>query len=119
MIFIGVKLSYKVKGWARLTLDATRVLDHADVHDAHHIRVTLKRKVTPEGGASGRIASHRDNVLDDSRAELRVVTHQLRDEDRSVLMTVAENVSENVTDEGRKRSEHSFCFHDFIRSKLS
>ncbi|MAR56472.1 MAG: hypothetical protein CMM93_04755 [Rickettsiales bacterium] len=95
------------------------MLDHADVHDAHHIRVTLERKVIPEGGASGRIASHAYDLLDDSGEELRVIAHKLRDKDRNVLMTVAENVSENVTDEGRKRSEHSFCFHDFIRSKLS
>jgi hypothetical protein len=104
-----------------LALDATAVLDHADVHDGHDIRVTLKRKVIPEGGASGRIASHAYDLLDDSGEKLRVIAHQLRDEDRSVLMTVAEDVSENVTDEGRKRSEHGFgfIFHYIIRSKLS
>ena len=97
------------------------MLDHADVHDAHHIRVALKRKVTPEGGASGRIASHAYDFLNDIRTELRVIAHKLRDEDRHILMTVAENVSENVLDEGRKRGEHgvSFIFHYVIRSKLS
>jgi len=117
MIFIGVKLSYKVKGWARLTLDATRVLDHADVHDAHHIRVALKRKVSPEVRASGGIASHAYDFLNDIRTELRVVAHELRDEDGNVLVTVAKDVSENVSDEGREGSEH--CIFHYIRSKLS
>tara|TARA_R110002167_G_scaffold75969_1_gene211885 strand:+ start:199 stop:480 length:282 start_codon:yes stop_codon:yes gene_type:complete len=93
------------------------VLDHADVHDAHHIRVTLERKVIPEGGASGRIASHAYDLLDDSGEKLRVIAHKLRDEDGSVLMTVTQDVSENVSDEGRKRGKHSFVFHN--GSKLS
>ena len=95
-------------------------LDHADVHDAHHIRVTLKRKVSVKVRIKGSGNSHRDNGLDDVGAKLRVITHKLRDEDRHILMAVAEDVSENVTDEGRKRGEHgvSFIFH-YIRSKLS
>ena len=96
------------------------VLDHADVHDAHHIRVTLKREVIPEVRVEGSSASHAYDLLDNIRTELRVIAHKLRDEDRHILMTVAEDVSENVTDEGRKRGEHGvgFIFH-YIRSKLS
>jgi hypothetical protein len=83
------------------------VLDHADVHDAHDIRVALKRKVSPEVRATGRIASHAYDFLDNIRTKLRVIAHKLRDEDGNVLVTVAEDVSENVSDEGRKRSKHS------------
>jgi hypothetical protein len=93
------------------------VLDHENVHDAHDIRVAIKRKVSPEVRAKGRLASHAYDLLDDSGAKLRVIAHKLRDEDRSVLMTVTQDVSENVSDEGRKRGEHSFVFHN--GSKLS
>jgi hypothetical protein len=93
------------------------VLDHADVHDVGNVRVALKRKVIPEVRVTGRIASHAYDFLNDSSAKLRVIAHKLRDEDRHILVTVAEDVSENVSDEGRKRSKHSVIH--YIRSKLS
>jgi hypothetical protein len=115
---IGVKLELRVKFF--LALHATVVLDHADVHDVTNVRVTLKRKVIPEVRVTGRVASHAHDFLDDIRTELRVVAHKLCDEDRHIIVTVAEDVSENVSDESRKRGEHgvSFIFH-YIRSKLS
>ena len=115
---IGVKLELRVKFF--LALHATVVLDHADVHDVHNVRVTLKRKVIPEVRVTGRVASHAYDLLDNIRTKLRVIAHKLCDKDRHIIVTVAEDVSENVSDESRKRGEHgvSFIFH-YIRSKLS
>ena len=86
------------------------VLYHADLHDVHNVRVTLKRKVIPEVRVTGRVASHAHDFLDDIRTELRVIAHKLCDKDRHIIVTVAEDVSENVSDEGREGSEHCI-FH--------
>ena len=82
------------------------VLDHADVHDAHNVRVALKRKVIPEVRIAGSVASHAYDFLNDIRTELRVVAHKLRGEDDStIIMTVTQSVTKSVSDESRKRSE--------------
>tara|TARA_Y100000004_G_scaffold3756_1_gene4440 strand:+ start:65 stop:328 length:264 start_codon:yes stop_codon:yes gene_type:complete len=86
------------------------VLYHADLHDVHNVRVTLKRKVIPEVRIAGSIASHAYDLLDNVRTKLRVIAHKLRDKDREIIVTVAQDVSENVTDEGREGSEHC-VFH--------
>ena len=86
------------------------VLYHADLHDVHNVRVTLKRKVIPEVRVTGRVASHAYDLLDNIRTKLRVIAHKLCDKDRHIIVTVAEDVSENVSDEGREGSEHCI-FH--------
>ena len=91
------------------------MLYHADLHDVHNVRVTLKRKVIPEVRVTGRVASHAYDFLDNIRTKLRVIAHKLCDKDREIIVTVEQDVSENVTDEGREGSEHCI-FHYVSRS---
>ena len=95
------------------------VLYHADVHDVHNVRVTLKRKVIPEVRIMGSIASHAYDLLDNIRTKLRVIAHKLCGEDDStVIVTVTQSVTESVSDESRKRGEHGiFIFHS-VTSEL-
>ncbi len=81
------------------------MLYHADLHDVHNVRVTLKREVIPEVRIAGSIASHAYDLLDNVRTKLRVIAHKLRDKDGSIIMTVTQSVTESISDESRKRSE--------------
>ena len=86
------------------------MLYHADLHDVHNVRVTLKREVIPEVRIAGSIASHAYDLLDNVRTKLRVIAHKLRDKNGEIIVTVAQDVTENVTDKGREGSEHC-VFH--------
>ena len=84
------------------------MLYHADLHDVHNVRVTLKREVIPEVRIAGSIASHAYDLLDNVRTKLRVIAHKLRDKNGEIIVTVAQDVTENVTDKGREEASIVF-----------